>query len=574
MIPASPTGYAHGSGDLLAEALRRELERVRVLASRDRGILAAILRHSPHGVIVADANGRLVLFNTAAERIWAGSASASRVADWSRYRAFHPDGRPYAGDDWSMARALRSGETVAAEEVEIERFDGTRGVILGSTAPIRRADGSIDGAITVFADVTQFKERERALLARERRAREEAEAAQRRMAFLSESSALLASSLDWQDTIASVARLAVPRVADCCAVSLAESFAGGPVALAHVDPRKVDLARALGRTTAADRDAAHGVPAVLRTGRPELYPELPPDGSAPAPLTFPRGLDVRSAMIVPMTARGRTLGAITLAAAESGRRYGPSDLEMAQHLARRAALAIDNARLYAEAQQAIRARDDVLAILAHDLRNPLHAIGLASSLISSPGAPPERLGAHAAAIARSARRMGRLVRDLLDSSRIESGRLPLERRPVGANALLATAASAIRGAAAEKGVEVEVAPGADALRVDCDPERAVQVLTNLLDNGLAATARGGRVVISAAEAGAQVRFTVSDSGCGIAPDHQPRIFDRYWTSRESRTGTGLGLAIAKGIVEAHGGRIWVESRAGHGATFHFTLPKA
>ena len=738
-------------GEVQHEALRRELERVQALASRDRGLLATILRHSPHGILVYDARGRVVVRNRAAERIWAGGANTTALTDWPDYEAFHPDGRPYAREEWSVARALGKGEVVEAEELDIRRFDGSPGVLLASTAPFRDPAGAIQGAVWVFADITRFKENERALLARERstgdrlarlhaftaalseaadghdvarvtvehgqaalrassgylyalrdgkaelvhsagvreavrtlfgqvsldgespvaatlrngepvwvgsraeherswpeaarrygphvpaeyalavlplevragrlgavaftfagqrtfeaddralllaiarqaaqaldraqlldtarRAWAEAEAAQARTAFLSEASALLASSLDTKVTLTSVARLAVPRVGDWCTIDLVQATSESPAVVAHADPAKVELAREVWRLHPPDPDAPRGVPNVLRTGKPELFEEISDElrttSAADAEhLAALRKLGVRSAMIVPMAARGRILGVLTFAAAESGRRYGQADLEMAQHLARRAALAIDNARLYADAQQAIRARDDVLAIVSHDLRNPLHAIGMASNLLARPSMPPDRVRAHAAAIERSARRMGRLIRDLLESSRIESGRFSLERQPTVAGAILAEAAALLSPLAAEKQISVALETASEPIDVYCDRERIVQVFSNLIGNAVNFTPRGGRITLGAVTAGDQVRFSVADSGVGIPPEHQLRIFDRYWKSRESRQGTGLGLAIAKGIVEAHGGRIWVESRAGEGATFHFTLPRS
>lgn len=160
-LEASPS---HSYEELVAEreALRRELERVRVYAAddRSRGILKALLEHSPHGIIVSDEKGILTLHNRAAERIWAGSATAHSVPDWGVYRAFHPDGRPYDGTDWAMARCLASGAVTEAEEVHFQRFDGTHGILLGSCAPIRNPDGSIQGALSVFADISRLKEAE------------------------------------------------------------------------------------------------------------------------------------------------------------------------------------------------------------------------------------------------------------------------------------------------------------------------------------------------------------------------------------------------------------------------------
>jgi len=142
------------------EALKRENERLRVLAARDEGLLDTLLEQSPHGVIVCDASGKLTLQNRASERIWAGSATAEDVESWGQYRAFHPDGRPYEGSDWSMARCLSSREVVDAEEVYFQRFDGTFGWLLGSCAPLIGPDDELLGAVSVFADITPFKKLE------------------------------------------------------------------------------------------------------------------------------------------------------------------------------------------------------------------------------------------------------------------------------------------------------------------------------------------------------------------------------------------------------------------------------
>jgi signal transduction histidine kinase len=295
----------------------------------------------------------------------------------------------------------------------------------------------------------------------------------------------------------------------------------------------------------------------------------------------------------PLEVRAGRIGAV-LFAYRAPHAFDGDERALLLALARQAAQALERARLYdaerrahaeadaararmgalyADAQRAIRARDDVLAIVSHDLRNPLHAIVMASGLLGDATARPERVRAHAAAIERSARRMNRLIRDLLDSSRLEAGRLTLERQPTLAGSLLGEAAALILPMAGEKKLVVSIAPGAEALEVRCDRERILQVLANLLGNAVTFTPPGGEIALEAAglpEGGA--RFAVRDTGIGVPAEHQALIFDRYWKSRESRQGTGLGLAIAKGIVEAHGGRIWVESRAGEGATFRFTVP--
>ena len=155
---------AEGPLDPRIEALHREIERLTVLASRERGLIESILDASPYGIIVSDPHGKLILQSKAAERIWAGSASASDIAGWGQYRGFHPDGRPYEGGDWAMARCLLDGVTVEPEEMRIQRFDGSHGVLLGGSAPIRDGQGTLLGAVAIFADVTALKEAQQALL--------------------------------------------------------------------------------------------------------------------------------------------------------------------------------------------------------------------------------------------------------------------------------------------------------------------------------------------------------------------------------------------------------------------------
>ncbi len=732
---------------LAVEALRRETERLGVLASSDRGLLDAILNHIPSGVIACDTDGRITLLNRAAERIWAGSATAVSKAEWARYRAFHPDGRPFAPDDWSMARVLLAGAPVEPEEVEIERFDGTRAVILTGAAPILAATGQLVGALGIFADITRFKEREWELLDRERRAalrlarlqaltaalseavapadvaraalehvrgalgarngavwvtggdgaanlvraagfapeqvippaarhpipqtlrtaepvwlesrgeraarypdlgapatgdeisvaclpmkvkgqvigamsftlsgeraftpdersfllvavrhtaqalerarlyeaerraRAEAVAAGERAAFLNEASALLTSSLEHEATLTGLARLAVPRFADWCSIELAEDppSGKGPVVVAHEASARMELARDLWRRHPADRNDPGGSTEAVRSALPELYEDIPDSFLAASArdgehLRGLRELRLCSAMSVPVIARGKTLGAITLVLAESGRHYGAADLEMAEHLARRAGLAIDNARLYEQAQEAVRAREEVVAIVSHDLKNPLNAILMSAGLLRRSCADLDRVHQQADAIERSVHRMRSLVRDLLDLARLEAGRFTLDRQSHAVGPLATEALALLQPLAQQKGLllEADTVPAGTA-RALCDRERVLQVFSNLVGNAIAFTPQGGRVTVQARANDSEIAFSVADTGPGIPPEEQRLVFERFWKSRSSRQGTGLGLSIAKGVVEAHGGRIWVESRQGDGAVFWFTLPAA
>jgi signal transduction histidine kinase len=281
---------------------------------------------------------------------------------------------------------------------------------------------------------------------------------------------------------------------------------------------------------------------------------------------------MRSAMVVPLDGRGRTVGAITFASGESGRRYTAVDLAMAEELGRRAGLAIGNAQLFGEAQRAIRARDEVLAVVSHDLKNPLESVLLSASLLlRSPESP--RVRRYAEALHRSARQMDRLIRDLLDLSASDAGKLRVDMRSERLEPVLEEALVLFTTVAGER--EISLGTGGVPLgrEVRCDRERVLQVLSNLVGNAVRFAPRGGHVRIEVASSEREVAIAVRDDGPGIPPEDLPHVFDRYWR-RDSRRGTGLGLAIARGIVEAHGGRIHVESAVGRGSTFTFTLPLA
>ncbi len=402
--------------------------------------------------------------------------------------------------------------------------------------------------------------------------------------FLAESSAVLATSLDYRTTLSKIAHLIVPRLGDWCVVDMLESDGViRQVALAHVDSRQEELARGLAERHPTDGQSTSGVAHVLRTGQPVIHPDI----SSPEELAevlgsehpeILRTLGARSYMTIPLAARGRTLGTITFVYAHSGRRFSHMDLTLALELGQRAAIAVDNARLYHEAREAVRTREEVLAVVSHDLKNPLGTISLSANLLtrSAPeGEPGARVRRHADTIQRSAQRMDHLIRDLLDMASLREGKLTIERREHPVGQLIDEALALLEPLAEEKSLELQARVRGRDTRLLCDPHRIFQVLSNLVGNALKFTPAAGRVEVRAEPQGPEVRFAVQDSGPGIPRDRLPHIFDPYWQAKETaRHGTGLGLYIARGIVEAHGGRLWVESEPGQGSTFFFTLPVA
>ncbi|HET8629401.1 MAG TPA: histidine kinase N-terminal 7TM domain-containing protein [Thermomicrobiales bacterium] len=415
--------------------------------------------------------------------------------------------------------------------------------------------------------------------------RKRAEGAQR---LLADAGALLAASLDYAATLRQLAGLIVPRLADWCLVDVVDG-AGAPRRVA-VAPAEGDLARAV---ACRDGEAPAGALArVLRSARPELHPAL--SGTAHQQLTADPGFAalaaarrLRSVMVVPLVARGRTLGALSFAITESERRYGAADLALARELAQRAALAVDNARLYQEAQEAIRARDRFLSIASHELRTPVAKImGYTELLLrqreaeeaglrppASPGSTRQRL----LTVLDLARHLGRLTRDLLDVSRLSKGQLLLRPEPLDLAELVAAVGARYREQL-DAAHPLTIAADGPCMVV-ADPDRVEQVLTNLLENAVKYSPGGGPIEVQVAPDGGGAMVVVRDAGVGLPPGAGATIFEPFGRASNVAQGTipglGMGLYICRDIVAQHGGRIWATSPGvGGGTTVGFWLPPA
>ncbi len=415
------------------------------------------------------------------------------------------------------------------------------------------------------------------------RARSRAEAAERRSAFLAQASAILASSLDYETTLESVSKLVVPEVADWCAVHVIEKDGSiQPLAVAHVDPSKVAMAHELQRRYPLDPNENRGVTKAIRTGQSELFSDIPDEllvavARDEEQLRVMRELGMRSAMVVPMVVQGHALGAITFIAAESGRRYGPEDLSLAEDLAHRAALAVDNARLYQDAQEANRVKDEFLATLSHELRTPLTAVIGWTQLLSAGQLDEDGRARALQTIQRNAHAQSQIIEDILDVSRIISGKLRIEPRPVEIVPVIEAAMDAVRPAATAKAIQLQPSFAPEVNLVPCDPHRLQQVVWNLISNAVKFTPPGGRVSVQLSRDQGAARLRVSDTGPGISAEFLPYVFDRFRQADGSTTrmhgGLGLGLAIVRHLVELHGGTVRAESQGtGHGASFTVNLP--
>jgi PAS domain S-box-containing protein len=513
---------------------------------------AAVIEASPLPIVAIDAEGHIELWSPAAERMFG----------WTQEEVLRRPSPIVPEHDQDAAAGLReralAGERLTGVEVRRVRKDGTAIDVSFSTAPLTTRQGEIYGAIAILDDIT------------ERRNAEE------RLRFLETAGRVLGGLFEYEDRLESLARLTVPALADLCVIDVLRDDGRLSRAKAvHADARQEEALRV------PDAPVDDGPFARVIGGEPVLVPDVDDDAlrllARGAEVDAVRRLGVRSLISVPLQARGRNLGVLTLATTDSARRYGEDDLSLAREMASRASLLLDNSRLYREAQESTRAREEILAVVSHELRNPLQAITvLVDTLLQ--WLPPEswrdRERRQLESVLHVSRQMSRLVQDLLDVTRIEAGHFSVRpaREPLGG--IVDEALEVLRPLAEREHVRLEVRVPDRAPAVTADRQRVVQVLGNLVGNAIQASPGGGAVRIEAAESGPDVVFQVTDTGPGIPREELPHLFRRFWRpDRGGRLGAGLGLAIARGIVEAHGGRIGVDTSP-RGSTFWFTLPPA
>lgn len=399
----------------------------------------------------------------------------------------------------------------------------------------------------------------------------ELRAALRREALLSQVSLTLAGALN-PDVLVRLPRLLVPELADWCAIETMDAQ-GTPeqLAMAHVT---TEHACPLLRTAAElDQRLAGGAirAAVLAYGQAVLRDDVPAGDRA----ARRRRRDVRSCLCAPIVVRGEVLGLLWAATSGSGRRLGTIELEFAKQVALRAALTLDNARLYEEARRAARLRDDVLATVSHDLGGLVAGIKLrADATLNRPGGLTAEHGRNALKlIAETAERMRYLVIELSDLASVQAGRLVLRRRALDARTLIEKSCEMAEPVAAAKSLRLTRSLPSQPLQVCCDAERVFRVLGNLLGNAIKFTPAGGTIRISTERRDPAIVVTVSDQGPGIPPDQIAEIFQPYRRGADVAVpGKGLGLYISRALVEAHGGALTVDSAPGKGSTFRFTLP--
>jgi PAS domain S-box-containing protein len=515
-----------------------------------------------YAIFTLDPNGQITSWNPGAERLL-GYHEEEIIGHNSRI-IFTSEDNAAGQAEQELYTALAEGR--AEDERWHVRKDGSRFFASGYMMRLQDEAGNLQGLVKILRDMTDWHQ------------------ATERQQFLSEASAVLAGTLDYRTTLFNIARLAVPFLADFCFFDVINSHNQiERVAWHHGEQEQQHWFEQLQRYTPPQDCENHPITQVLATGRANLVahvtePWLQAAAVDDDHLQFMRECQTRSLITVPLIAHGHTLGALTLCLTTgANRHYTEADLAVAEELGHRAALALDNARLYQQAQEANRIKDEFMAVLSHELRSPLNPILGWVQMIRKGCLDAAKTEKAWATIERNARLQAQLVEDLLDMSRILRGKLSLNVGQISLAAIIQAAIETVQLAAQARSIEIETTLDASPLTVMGDATRLQQVVWNLLSNAVKFTPEGARVEVRLERVEDQVQITVRDTGIGIDPKFLPYVFDYFRQADGATTrrfgGLGLGLAIARHIVEAHGGMAWAESAGeGQGATFIVRLP--
>ncbi len=512
----------------------------------------------PHMVWTIEPDGRISYINKRWAQ-WTGfTIEEINKGKWSE--VYHPDDLPKLAKEWENAFKSKKAFTW---EYRIKNPGGGYSWFMGATLPIKDKKGKISRWIGTATNIDEKKQSEGNL------------------AFLSEASKILSSSLDYKKTLNAVAKLAVPHIADWCAVELlGDNGQLQLVSVTHKDPAKVKWAKQLRKTNPPDMNAPTGLPNVLRTGKSELYPKITDEllvqsAKNKKELELLRKLNLTSVMIVPIRLGNKIIGGISFVTTETGRQYTKSDVAMAEELATRSGLAIESARLYKEMQKAVSLRDDFISIASHELKTPLTSLKMYTQLLS------RQFTSKANGEAKNFFRkmddqlneLTGLINDLLDISKIQHGKLEFKMENIDINELIKDTFEALYSTTKKFNIIIQ---GQVDRNVYGDRYRIFQVLTNLLTNAIKYSPKADKIVVRLESTKDKAIVSVQDFGIGIGKEDQGKIFDQFYrvTNPEEKItpGLGMGLYITNEIVRRHGGKLQVISEKGKGSTFSFTLP--
>jgi PAS domain S-box-containing protein len=532
------------------EVRNYELRESRRMLEESRARYAELYDFAPIALCTLDPEGRIIEANLALAALIGGEhARLDRCAFSS---VVVPEDRQAFRNHLRRCLAQRTRSTT---EVRLKLKDlGIVHFQVAST-PLLDDQAQAVGCKTVLTDVSSLKRSEE------------------RLSLVAAASASLASSFDVSHTLSLVVRSLVPAAADLCFIDLQDREEPRRVAVAATPTLPPALVEGLSRgpiPRSTVREAK-----LVSQGGGELVGALLAD--LPERAAIVDGLAVRSVVTAPLMVREQVLGTLALVGCGAGRAFTEADLAFAVEIASRAAMAIDNARLYHAAERAVQVRQEVLSIVSHDLKTPVTGILLScDGLLEAAPQSERRRGRRAIdRIKRTARQMEHIVDDLLDMVGMDNGHLSLEPSAQCVRSLIDDAMEQLAPMAAEKKIAVAAEHTPQAQWVECDGRRVLQVLINLIGNAIKFAPDGGHVAVTAEPFEGKVRVSVRDDGPGIPSSVLRNLFQRYWQAKDTaKRGRGLGLFICKGIVEAHGGTIWVESKPAHGTTFHFTVPAA
>jgi PAS domain S-box-containing protein len=532
--------------------------------------LETILRHAADAITVQAADGSLVYANLAAARVLGYDSPEELLGTpirevMNRYELLDEDGNALPLDQLPSRRALagRSGPPSVVRFRDVASGEDHWSLV--QAMPIADEDGGVRLVINTFQDVTQLKGTEH------------------RLRLLADAGAVIGRSVDYPEALQELADLLVGTICDWCVVDVIEPDQPATrVAVAHADPAKRGLAQEIQRRYPTDPESPGGVHDVIRTGVPTVVTEVSEEALRAAArddehFRLLQQADIGSAVIVPLRARGEVFGALTLVGSSGRHRYTDADLPLIEELAGRAATAVDNARLLHEANEAVRLRDDFLAMASHDMRTPL-AVILANLQLARRrlgGLDPGRADVfkNLDAAERTTHKLTGLVGELMDISILRSGQaLPLNREAVDLAVLAESTADEYRRLSAEYEIATRLEEGVVG---DWDAIRIERVLRNLLDNALKYSPDGGRVEVVVRSDDGWAVAEVTDHGVGIPEEELPLLFEKFHRGSNTRDlrGTGLGLAGSRAVVEQLGGTIDVRSRLGAGSTFAVRLPR-
>jgi PAS domain S-box-containing protein len=535
------------------------IKRSKLLLAESEAKFSGIISIAADAIVSVDADQRIRIFNKGAEAIFGYTRDEVLGRDFGillppRVRDVHHQHAAafMAGSDvsrqmkeWNMAilGVRKNGEEFPAE-----------------AAISKLTVGTMTLATVALRDISERKRVEMEQL------------------VLTEAGAVFSSSLDYRRTLESISKLVVRHIAEMCIVDMTEGDDSiVRLTVAHADAAKAALCERLMRPSFQRRHTLAA--SALETRQPQLFDDISADfmeskAQDQEHLQVLRELAARSGLTVPLLSGDRVLGALTLLSTRP-RRFGPGDIGLVIELARRAALAIENARLYEAEKRATRARDEVLGIVAHDVRSPLHVIQLAAQMLERKLSKQEDSNCreYVKTIMQSVDRAEHLIRDLLDISRMEAGALVLVRDAVSTRSVVVDVLASLRLLAAEASIDMKLELDEQLPEIWADQVRLIQVLENLIGNAIKFTPAGGCILVTVtSDPGKLVRFSVADTGVGISEQDLPHVFDRFWQAEAgSHRGAGLGLPICKGIIEAHGGRIWAERRKSCGTRLSFTI---